>query len=98
MEETTQLPKKIENQGIVYQDRNQIVEKIIVKFEDFKKEFFVARARRETRMSLWKGNLCLSLEQSRKSLPHSFLRFYLHRESSVIGAPRRSFIRLFQIA
>ena len=43
MEETTQFPKEIKNQGIVYRDRNQIVEKILVIFEDFVKEFFVAR-------------------------------------------------------
>ena len=37
MEETRQYPQKIENQGIVYQDRNQKVEKIIAKFENFEK-------------------------------------------------------------
>lgn len=44
MEETTQIPLRVENQGEVYRDRNQGVERLVAHFEGFKKEYFVSRS------------------------------------------------------
>ncbi len=42
MEETTLLPHSIEQQGMVYQDRNQKIHKVLARFEGFTKEYFVS--------------------------------------------------------
>lgn len=42
MSETTLLPKTIEQQGLVYQDRNQKIHKILARFDGFSKEYFVS--------------------------------------------------------
>lgn len=42
MDETTLFPLSIESQGIVYQDRNQKVERILAQFDGFRKEYYVS--------------------------------------------------------
>lgn len=42
MEETTLPPHSIEQQGMVYQDRNQKIHKVLARFEGFTKEDFVS--------------------------------------------------------
>lgn len=42
MEETTLLPHGIEQQGMIYQDRNQQIHKVLARFEGFTKEFYVS--------------------------------------------------------
>jgi len=65
MEETTEFPKRIENHGIVYQDRNQIVEKVLVIFENFVKEFFVARTGKRAALVVAKDGKILFTRQYR---------------------------------
>lgn len=42
MSETTLLPVSVETQGIVYQDRNQAIHKVVARFDGFSKEYFVS--------------------------------------------------------
>ena len=39
--ETTQLPLSIERKEKVYQDKNQIIQKIVAHFDGFDKEYFL---------------------------------------------------------
>lgn len=60
MEETTQLPINIENCGKVYSDRNQHVDRVVVTFDGFKKEFFVSRTgQRGALVAVDKGKILL---------------------------------------
>jgi len=42
MSETTSLPLSIEPQEIVYQDRNQRIQRILARFDGFSKEYYVS--------------------------------------------------------
>ena len=42
MDETTLYPLNIESQGVVYQDRNQKVFRILAQFDGFQKEYYVS--------------------------------------------------------
>jgi len=42
VEETLSLPQSIEQQDVVYQDRNQKIHKVLARFKGFNKEYFVA--------------------------------------------------------
>lgn len=42
MNETTQLPTRIEQAGIIYEDRNQQVNRVVAQFNGFEKEYLVS--------------------------------------------------------
>ena len=42
MEETTALPLKIDPQEYVYKDRNQVIQRVVARFDGFSKEYFVS--------------------------------------------------------
>jgi len=42
LNETTLVPFSVESAGHVYQDRNQLVERVVARFDGFTKEFYVA--------------------------------------------------------
>lgn len=42
MSETTLLPVSIEPQGLVYQDRNQKIHRVLARFDGFNKEYYVS--------------------------------------------------------
>lgn len=42
MDETSQVPSRIECQGLVYEDRNQRITRVLAHFDGFSKEYFVS--------------------------------------------------------
>ena len=42
MNETTQLPSSVETTGVVYEDRNQRIDRVVARFDGFEKEYLVS--------------------------------------------------------
>jgi len=60
MSETTLLPLSIEPQEIVYQDRNQRIQRILARFDGFSKEYFVSdHGQRAAVMAVRNGEVLL---------------------------------------
>src|SRR4030067_3857681 len=60
MEETTLLPHSIEQQGMIYQDRNQKIHKVLARFEGFSKEFYVSEyGKRAAILAVKEGSVLL---------------------------------------
>jgi 8-oxo-dGTP pyrophosphatase MutT (NUDIX family) len=65
VEETTQLPIKVENLGIVYEDKYKKIEKIHAHFEGFSKEYLVSVFEDKSAIVVVKGNDVLLVRQYR---------------------------------
>ncbi len=65
MEETTQLPQIIEQQGLVYEDRNQKIHKVLARFEGFTKEYYVSDYGKRAAMLAVKEESVLLVRQYR---------------------------------
>ena len=60
MSETTSLPLSIEPQEIVYQDRNQRIQRILARFDGFNKEYYVSdHGRRAAIVAVRNGEILL---------------------------------------
>ena len=60
MSETTSLPLSIEPQEIVYQDRNQRIQRILARFDGFSKEYYVSdHGQRAALLAVWNGEVLL---------------------------------------
>lgn len=64
-EETISLPLKIENQGIVYQDKYRKIEKIRAVFDSFIKDFFVSDFGEKAAVIVVKNDSVLFVKQYR---------------------------------
>ncbi len=64
-DETLLLPDKIINKGVIYKDPYKNIEKIIAKFPDFNKEFYVSDFGPKVALLLFKGNKILLTRQYR---------------------------------
>lgn len=65
MKETTQIPVKIQNCGVVYKDRNQTVDKVIATFDGFQKKFLVSRTGQRGALVVVRGEDILLVKQYR---------------------------------
>lgn len=65
MDETILLPLCIESQGIVYEDRNQKIQKINAVFDGFKKEYYVSDYGQRVAVVVVKKNEVLLVRQYR---------------------------------